>query len=154
MQRISDKKQYFEKVDAPRMTRSQIMASVPQKDTTPEMAVRRYLHSRGLRYRLHHKLLPGRPDIVLARFRTVVFVHGCFWHRHSGCRRTTSPKNRAGFWEEKFQRNMERDAAKERELRNMGWRPLVIWECETKDKSALKSLFEEIVSGGFNGAFR
>ncbi|MDR1855700.1 MAG: DNA mismatch endonuclease Vsr [Desulfovibrio sp.] len=114
-----------------RATRSRIMAAIKGRDTGPEMLVRRFLHGRGLRYRLHDRRLPGRPDLVLPGLRTVVFVSGCFWHRHEGCPRTTMPKSNVGFWEEKFRRNVERDVRNQAALRDMGWRVIVIWGCET-----------------------
>jgi DNA mismatch endonuclease (patch repair protein) len=124
--------------------RSALMKAVRQKNTSPEVDVRRVLHSLGLRFRMH-TALPGTPDIVLARHNTVVFVHGCFWHRHKSCPRATSPKTRKDFWQSKFDRNVERDLQKNQELRELGWRVLVVWECETKQlkklSKRLKALF-------------
>ncbi len=114
------------------------MRSVGQRNTTPELAVRKTLHAIGCRFRLHRKDLPGRPDIVLPKFRTAIFVHGCFWHRHPGCSRATTPKTRRDFWTAKFERNKERDAENVRELGALGWRTIVIWECETLDRMALE----------------
>jgi len=110
-------------------TRSRIMASVRGKNTRPERSVRRVLHARGFRYRLHSKKVPGRPDLVLPKHRAVVFVHGCFWHRHEGCRFATNPKSRAEFWEAKFAANVARDSAVRDALREPGWRVATIWEC-------------------------
>lgn len=112
------------------MSRSDIMRAVKRAHTGPEVVVRRALHALGLRFRLHRRDLPGSPDIVLPRFRTVVFVHGCFWHRHPGCRYASTPKTRQEYWLPKFKANVERDAKKEAQLRELGWRVLVIWECE------------------------
>jgi DNA mismatch endonuclease (patch repair protein) len=117
--------------------RSAIMRSVRRANTGPELDVRKILHRLGLRFRLHYKDLPGKPDIVLPRFNTVVFVHGCFWHRHHGCPRATSPKTRQEFWGEKFERNMERDQTVKRDLRLLGWRVLTVWECETRKAEKL-----------------
>jgi len=114
------------------------MAAIHGKDTAPELAVRRILHAMGLRFRLHRKDLPGRPDIVLPRHRTVVFVHGCFWHRHEGCRYTTTPKTRLEFWQAKFDANVARDHRNRIALEEMGWRGLVVWECELRDAEALR----------------
>lgn len=114
------------------MSRSDIMRAVKRAHTGPEIVVRRALHALGLRFRLHRRDLPGSPDIVLPRFRTVVFVHGCFWHRHLGCRYASVPKSRQEYWLPKFKANVERDAKKEAQLRELGWRVLVIWECETR----------------------
>jgi len=106
------------------------MARVRQKDTHPELQVRRVLHGLGYRYRLHDRGLPGSPDIVFRSRKKVVFVHGCFWHRHEGCRRSTTPKTRADFWIGKFAANLARDRRQELELISMGWRSFVVWECE------------------------
>lgn len=111
-------------------TRSRMMSGIRGRDTRPELAVRRYLHSRGLRYRLHVPDLPGRPDIVLRRHRTVVLVHGCFWHRHAGCRYAYTPKSRPEFWLPKLEGNAARDARNQERLRDLGWRVEVVWECE------------------------
>ena len=111
--------------------RSALMSRVRQKDTTPEIIVRKLLHALGYRFRLHRNDLPGRPDIVLPPRKSVVFVHGCFWHHHPNCRKATIPKTRTDFWIEKFEKNKERDRRKISELKKLGWRVLVIWECET-----------------------
>ncbi|MEH3091303.1 MAG: very short patch repair endonuclease [Agrobacterium cavarae] len=118
-------------------TRSRIMRAVAQKHTKPEMAVRRILHALGYRFRIQRRDLPGSPDIVLPKYKTAIFVHGCFWHRHPGCKKATTPKTRVSFWTEKFERNVLRDRQKEAELREMGWQVLVVWECEVKDVSTL-----------------
>ena len=110
--------------------RSERMARVKGKDTKPELVVRSALHRAGLRYRLHHKGLPGRPDIVFPSEKVAVFVHGCFWHRHEGCPRTRTPKTRVGFWEEKFAGTVERDRKATAALEAEGWHVHVIWECE------------------------
>lgn len=117
--------------------RSALMGRVRNKNTAPETAVRRALHALGYRFRLHGKHLPGTPDIVLARHRTAVMVHGCFWHGHEGCRRAKLPETRREFWESKINRNIARDVAAIAELEELGWRPLVVWECELKDDEAL-----------------
>ncbi len=127
-------------------TRSRMMSGIKGKDTGPELAVRRYLHSTGLRFRLHYKLLQGRPDIVLPKFRSVVFVHGCFWHRHEGCPYATSPATRPAFWSKKFSRNIQRDTDNDRALRMAGWQVLTIWECEARDPLKLDELFWHVVS--------
>lgn len=114
------------------------MSRVKGADTTPEWIVRRLLHGMGYRYRLHRKGLPGTPDIVFPGRRKAIFVHGCFWHRHEGCRMTSTPKTRSTFWREKFEANRERDLRKFRELAAMGWEYLVVWECETRRKDDLK----------------
>lgn len=121
------------------MSRSDIMRAVKRAHTKPEIIVRQALHALGLRFRLHRRDLPGSPDIVLPRFRTAVFVHGCFWHRHPGCRHATTPKSRQEYWLPKFEANVERDARKEAQLRELGWRVAVIWECETKSLAALEA---------------
>jgi len=111
-------------------TRSRVMSRIRGYDTTPEKAVRSYLHRAGYRFRLHVKDLPGSPDIVLPKWKTVVFVHGCFWHRHLGCLKAYTPKSNVEFWTAKFQANVGRDIRKSRELKRLGWRVLVVWECQ------------------------
>lgn len=111
--------------------RSARMRSVPSRHTAPELAVRKAAHALGLRFRLHRCDLPGTPDLVFPKHRTAMFVHGCFWHRHDGCRKTTTPKTRVDFWAEKFARNQQRDELNIAKLRDLGWRVVVIWECET-----------------------
>ena len=122
----------------PQQVRSRTMSRIKGKNTKPEIAVRSMLHRAGYRFRLHGRKLPGSPDIVLARHKTVVFVHGCFWHRHEGCKYATTPKTRVEFWSDKFRKNVERDARQQRELREMGWRVLIVWECELRDLETLK----------------
>ena len=117
-------------------TRSRIMSSVGQRNTAPEMKLRMVLHKTGLRYRLHEKKLPGSPDIVFPRFKAVLFVHGCFWHRH-GCKATTTPGTNADFWRKKFDENIARDRRNIGALQDEGWRVAVIWECALKGKGAL-----------------
>lgn len=117
--------------------RSRMMSSVKSRDTKPEVRVRSAAHQLGLRFRLHRKDLPGRPDLVFPRWRVVIFVHGCFWHQHSGCSRATIPQSNHEFWREKFRKNMERDAQNLRDLIELGWRPEIIWECETKSRDQL-----------------
>lgn len=115
--------------------RSKLMSRVKGKNTKPEMIVRRWLHSQGYRFRLHRKDLPGKPDIVLPKYRTVILVHGCFWHRHEGCRRSSTPATRTEFWEKKFQRTIDRDTMVQEKLKALGWNVLVIWECEVENGS-------------------
>lgn len=119
-------------------TRSRIMRAVKRANTEPEIKVRKVLHRLGLRFRLNQKSLPGSPDIVLAKHKTAIFVHGCFWHRHQGCRFSSTPKTRQEYWLPKFVANVERDARKIVELEALGWRVLVVWECESKDLAALE----------------
>ncbi|WP_082085927.1 very short patch repair endonuclease [Pseudomonas sp. 21] len=114
------------------------MKSVKQKNTRPELLTRRLLHRLGVRFRLHGKDLPGTPDIVLPRHRTVIFVHGCFWHRHANCRYASTPKTRQHYWLPKFYANVERDLRKTAQLEALGWRVLVVWECETRDLNRLE----------------
>ncbi len=110
------------------------MSGIRGGDTKPELLVRSFLHRAGLRFRVQVRSLPGRPDIVLRRHRTVVLVHGCFWHRHPGCRYATTPATNRAFWRIKFAENVARDTLKLRELRKLGWRPLVVWECQLSPK--------------------
>ncbi len=118
--------------------RSELMAGIRSRDTAPELAVRRIAHGMGLRFRLHRKDLPGRPDLVFPKHRLAVFVHGCFWHRHQGCRYASTPKSRVTFWTEKFVANVARDARQQAALRALGWEVLVIRQCETTDEAAVK----------------
>lgn len=115
--------------------RSALMSRVRGGNTTPELVVRRIVHALGYRFRLHRRDLPGTPDIVLPRSRKIIFVHGCFWHRHPGCSRATTPRTRTAFWQRKFERNVERDRRNIAELQTLGWKILVVWECETCDRS-------------------
>ncbi|MBA9065641.1 DNA mismatch endonuclease (patch repair protein) [Methylobacterium fujisawaense] len=121
-------------------SRRRLMARFRGRDTKPEVAARRVLHRLGYRFRLHRKDLPGRPDIVLPRHGAVIFVHGCFWHRHSGCRVATMPKTRPDFWRQKFEQNTQRDARNIAKLHAAGWRVLVLWECETKDRDKMAEI--------------
>lgn len=118
-------------------TRSRMMGRIRGKDTQPELAVRRIAHRLGYRFRLHRRDLPGSPDVVFPRRRKVIFVHGCYWHRHEGCRYCYSPKSNTEFWYAKFERNKERDLAALSKLKQDGWDPLVIWECESADPEDL-----------------
>ena len=128
-----------------RKRRSWLMSRVRSKDTSPEMVVRRKAHAMGLRFRLHRKDLPGTPDLVFPRHRAVVFVHGCFWHRHPGCKKAGMPKTRVGFWREKFDSNIERSRRDVGRLTELGWSVGVIWECETKDPAAVEGFLSEVV---------
>lgn len=118
-----------------RQTRSRIMASVGQKNTGAETLLRSALHKAGFRFRLHVPDLPGRPDIVLPKYKTAIFVHGCYWHSH-GCYKSTKPKTRRAFWNAKFCANQERDARNLKQLREAGWRVLTVWECALMGKIA------------------
>nr|WP_279349682.1 DNA mismatch endonuclease Vsr [Erythrobacter litoralis] len=114
------------------MQRRELMARFRSKDTRPEMIVRRALHRAGRRFRLHRKDLPGRPDIVLPKDKVAILVHGCFWHGHEGCSIARTPKTRQSFWIEKFTKNRERDVRVKDELEGMGWRVVILWECDVK----------------------
>ena len=118
--------------------RSKMMSRIKGRDTVPEIAVRRTAHRLGFRFRLYRKDLPGCPDLVFPRFRTVVFVHGCFWHRHCGCRYAYAPKTRVRFWSDKFRGNVARDRRNVDALRKLGWQVRIIWECETRDRERVK----------------
>ena len=123
--------------------RHRCMASIRGKNTKPELLVRRFLFSRGFRYRLNHPRLPGRPDIVLRKYRTVIFVNGCFWHGHEGCKHYVVPKSNTEFWIAKIERNRARDIDEQHELAAMGWHCITVWECQLKPAirtNTLKSL--------------
>jgi len=127
-------------------TRSRMMSGIRGKNTKPEITVRHYLHRRGLRFRLHVARLPGKPDMVFPKYRTVVFVHGCFWHRHQACKYATTPASRGDFWANKLSENVNRDQYQINVLQELGWRVLVVWECELREgTSRLEKLFSEIV---------
>ena len=118
--------------------RSRNMSAIKSKNTKPEIAVRKLLHSMGYRFRLHRKDLPGSPDIVLPKYKTVIFVHGCFWHRHENCKYASTPKTRREFWEKKFRENINRDNLNQANLALKGWKIIIIWECQLKgDKRKL-----------------
>jgi DNA mismatch endonuclease (patch repair protein) len=125
--------------------RSAMMSSVGSKDTKPEMIVRRILHGMGYRFRVHSSTLPGTPDVVLPRHRKVVFVHGCFWHGHPGCKNAARPASNTEFWDSKLDRNISRDAAVKRELEEQGWDVFVVWECEARDKDALAASLRDFM---------
>ena len=118
------------------------MRRIPRADTTPEIAVRQLAHRMGCRFRLHRRDLPGTPDIVFPSRRKVILVHGCFWHQHSNCSGGRLPRSRVEYWGPKLARNVERDARTLERLKEAGWEPLVVWECETKDEDALCSRLE------------
>jgi DNA mismatch endonuclease (patch repair protein) len=126
--------------------RSRMMAGIRNKNTRPEMLVRKLLHASGLRYRLHRRDLPGAPDIVLTRYGAVIFVHGCFWHMHVGCRLAKIPESNRAFWVRKLGENQARDRRQVDALRSLGWRVLVVWECLIRDKMHAERLREEIVN--------
>ncbi len=134
--------------------RSWNMSRIKSSNTKPEKLVRSLLHRMGYRFRLHGKIskkayakgiLPGKPDIVLAKYRTVIFIHGCFWHRHEGCSRATQPKTNIEYWYNKLKKNVTSDFINKKLIEDMGWRVLIIWECEIKDRVRLKDiLFQEL----------
>jgi DNA mismatch endonuclease (patch repair protein) len=126
--------------------RSWLMSRVRSKNTTPELIVRRIAHALGYRFRLHSKDLPGKPDLVLPKYRAVIFVHGCFWHRHPKCRKASNPTTRIAFWVDKFERNVARDAENRRLLRRAKWRVLTIWECETKREDRLRRILQRFLA--------
>lgn len=115
--------------------RSEIMSKISGKETKPEILVRKYLFAKGFRFRKNAKELPGRPDIVLPKYKTVIFVHGCFWHGHKDCRKAVLPSTNTKFWKEKISKTVERDKTKTRELKKNGWNVLTVWQCELKNKA-------------------
>ena len=126
--------------------RSRNMSAIKSKNTKPEIAVRKLLHSMGYRFRLHRKDLPGSPDIVLPKYKTVIFVHGCFWHRHQNCKYASNPKTRREFWEKKFKENIERDKKTQEKLKNLGWKTKIVWECEIKKQDKLIKKIEDVLN--------
>jgi len=131
--------------------RSALMARVRQENTKPELVTRRLLHSMGFRFRLHDRRLPGTPDIVLKRHRKIVFVHGCFWHGHEGCRRSELPETRHDWWAAKIAGNRQRDDAVAGDLQGLGWDVLVVWECETRDGEVLSQRLRSFMQSGTAG---
>lgn len=129
-----------------KQTRSRMMSGIKGKDTQPEMKVRRFLHARGFRYRLHVRTLPGTPDICLPKYRAVIFVQGCFWHRHRGCKLSYTPASNQEKWSEKFRQNVLRDRKNHRSLIKGGWRVFILWECglRSSDPKTLDWLPSEI----------
>jgi len=124
--------------------RSSLMAKVRTSNTQPERRVRQIAHALGLRFRLHRRDLPGTPDIVFPKFQTAIFVHGCFWHQHPGCKRATMPQTCIEFWQKKLDRNVQRDRSTIETLEKAGWHPEIIWECETKNPSHIQERLEKI----------
>ena len=121
------------------------MSRIRGRDTKPELLVRRIAHGLGFRFRLHRRDLPGCPDIVFPKYRAVIQVHGCFWHRHPNCRFASTPKTRVEYWTKKFEGNVQRDRRNQRALTDLGWRTMVIWECETKDTKAVAARIESFL---------
>ncbi len=130
-------------------TRSRIMSNIRSKDTKPEILVRSYLFSKGLRFRKNDKRYPGTPDIVLPKYKTIVFVHGCFWHLHDGCKYASMPKSNIDFWKNKLYGNKERDERNQKELESMNWNVIIVWECQLKKdivEHTLEELYKQIIS--------
>lgn len=127
--------------------RSWNMSRIRSRDTGPEKIVRSVLHKMGYRFRLNYKGLPCNPDIVLPKLKTVIMVHGCFWHRHSGCKLAYTPKTRVDFWQKKFQENKARDIKSEQALTEIGWRVVTVWQCQTVDRSFLESFLSYELAG-------
>jgi DNA mismatch endonuclease (patch repair protein) len=137
-----------------RQRRSWNMGRIKGRDTAPERIVRSLLHREGFRFRLHCKKLPGKPDIILPKWRTAILVHGCFWHRHKNCRLCYTPKSNTAFWNAKFAGNVERDKRNEAALREAGWKVLTVWECELADQAALaRRLFNGIKTSQASSPF-
>jgi DNA mismatch endonuclease (patch repair protein) len=126
--------------------RSWNMSKIRSANTKPEIIVRSLLHRMGYRFRLHRKDLPGKPDIVLPKFKAIIFVHGCFWHRHTNCRYAYMPKSKQEFWETKFKSNVERDNKVRKQLEEKGWKNLIIWECELLDIESVKNKLKDYLS--------
>lgn len=125
--------------------RSEIMSAVGHEDTAPELKVRKYLFSHGFRYRKNDKRYPGHPDIVLPKYRTVIFVNGCFWHQHQGCPKAQIPKSNVEYWQKKLNRNVERDKKEKQELEDLGWFVIIIWECELSNKEKADKRLDALV---------
>ena len=130
--------------------RSWNMSCIKSKDTTPERIVRSFLHRNGFRFRLHAKDLPGKPDIVLQKYKTVIEVRGCYWHRHEGCKDATTPSTNTEFWQKKFAENVARDQSTEQKLKGLGWNVIVVWQCEVEKNLFQANLTNKIISGDIN----
>lgn len=126
--------------------RHRCMAAIRSKDTKPEMMVRKFLHAHGFRYGLHNKKLPGAPDLVFRQLKTVLFIHGCFWHGHDNCRYSRLPKTNEEFWRQKIERNRSRDIEVKEKLEAKGWRVLTVWECDLRDKSRRSATLETLLA--------
>lgn len=134
--------------------RSYNMSQIKSTNTKPEEMVRKYLFSRGLRYRKNVKTLPGKPDIVLAKYKTIIFVNGCFWHGHNGCKYFVMPKSNTDYWTNKIKSNIDRDKTVIHNLFNMGWNVITVWECELKKEKinvTLEKLYKQIIGGDIHG---
>lgn len=133
-----------------REKRSWNMSHIRNKDTEIEVKVRKYLFSKGFRYRKNDSRLPGKPDVVLPRYKTVIFVHGCYWHRHPGCKNCTTPSTNAAFWLEKFDKNIKNDAKHKDELEEAGWKVVVLWECEIENdfENTMEKVAEQLMKAG------
>lgn len=132
-------------MSTPSPARSKNMRAVRSKNTSPEVLVRKALHRRGLRFRLHRKDLPGTPDITLSKLKLVIFVHGCFWHQHPECKRATIPTTNREFWQKKFRSNLDRDEAARNALELNGWHVATIWECETKSTQKIDEVLDRVL---------
>lgn len=124
--------------------RSEIMRGIQSKDTQPELVIRKALHALGYRYVLHDKRLPGKPDIVLSKHKTVIQVRGCFWHQH-GCKKSTVPKSNIEYWKNKLQKNRNRDKKNDKALSKLGWKVIIVWECETKGSEKLEKTVNRVI---------
>jgi DNA mismatch endonuclease (patch repair protein) len=130
----------------PTKKRSQIMSRIRGYDTKPELTVRSIVHRMGFRFRSHGEDLPGNPDIVLPKHKKVIFIHGCFWHGHKGCKRSKRPSTNVSFWQDKLDKNIERDKRQQRELRKLGWKYLIIWQCEINRPNLLRNNIKRFLS--------
>jgi len=128
--------------------RSRIMSRVKNRDTAPEKLVRQLLHKMGYRFRLQRKDLPGKPDIVLPKHKKVIFVHGCFWHGHAGCSRGARPTSNSDFWNQKIEKNINRDKNVQAQLRELGWQPFVVWQCQTRNLAELQQHLQAFLGDG------
>jgi DNA mismatch endonuclease (patch repair protein) len=130
----------------PEKKRSEIMSKISGKDTKPEIYVRKFLFSKGFRYRVNDKRYPGKPDIVLPKFKTIVFIHGCFWHGHTGCKASELPETRKDFWKKKIGDNITRDERNIEILKSRGWHVIIVWQCEIKNKTGREDKLQSLVT--------
>ncbi|MGI9055194.1 MAG: very short patch repair endonuclease [Pyrinomonadaceae bacterium] len=125
--------------------RSQIMSKISGKETKPEILVRKFLFGQGFRYRKNEKRLPGKPDIVLPKYKTAIFVHGCFWHGHQNCKKSALPQTNYEFWKSKIQGNTERDKSNQKQLKKLGWKVIVVWQCRIKNRELFEKTMKRVV---------
>lgn len=128
-----------------KIKRSEVMSKVTAKDTRPEVKVRKFLFSKGFRYRKNDKRFPGKPDIILPKYKTAIFVHGCFWHHHDNCRAAALPQTNCEFWKDKMETNVKRDRKNQKDLKELGWKIIIIWQCQIKNRELFEKTMKKVI---------